>query len=223
MSLASFFRAGTGRQYNIRLTLDRCCILFENKNRVEVSIMQFDDDLTLDFVTQPKNNTYQSQLMLVLDIKLTLTLNFGRNQNLTKCQCHCVPAGFSNGHTNLPSKKTLPFISTHIYILQRGKYFSLKHKKAIFSQTIAITRFNRLTPSTKPKTLSSKPSPAFSPLSDWTFSEKCCFTTWKGDRDSKGVIERDGNGRRKSKEREEKSIGAVHREAYQRANNTGYR
>ncbi len=128
--------------------------------------MQFDDDLTLDFVTQPKNNTYQSQLMLVLDIKLTLTLNFGRNQNLTKCQCHCVPAGFSN----LPSKKTLPFISTHIYIfrhwLQREKYFSLKHKKAIFSQTIAITRFNRLTPCTKPKTLSSKPSPAFSPLSD---------------------------------------------------------
>lgn len=43
-------------------------------------------------------------------------------------------------------------------------------------------------------------SPAFSPLSDWTFSEKCCFTTWKKERDSKGVIERDGNRRRKAKE-----------------------
>lgn len=41
------------------------------------------------------------------------------------------------------------------------------------------------------------PSPAFLPLSDWTFWEKCCFTTWKRDRDSQGVIERDGNERTK--------------------------
>ncbi len=46
--------AGTGRQYNIRLMLDmmsdRCCILVENENRVDVSIWrQFDVDLMLDF------------------------------------------------------------------------------------------------------------------------------------------------------------------------------
>ncbi len=46
--------AGTGRLYNVKLTSDmtsdRCCILIENENRVDVSIwQQFDVDLTLDF------------------------------------------------------------------------------------------------------------------------------------------------------------------------------
>ncbi len=47
--------AGTGRQYNnTRLMLDmmpdRCCILIESENRVDVGIWhQFDIDLTLDF------------------------------------------------------------------------------------------------------------------------------------------------------------------------------
>ncbi len=46
--------AGTRRLCNVRLTLDmtsdRCCILVENENRVDVNIWrQFDIDLTLDF------------------------------------------------------------------------------------------------------------------------------------------------------------------------------
>jgi len=71
-----------------------------------------------------------------------------------------------------------------------------------------------------------KQSPAFSPLSDWTFSENCCFTTWKKDGDSKGVIERDEKRRRKAKENEKeriKVLAAALREAYQRANNKGNR
>ncbi len=37
-------------QYNVRMTLDRRCILVGNENRVDVSIWrQFDVDLKLDF------------------------------------------------------------------------------------------------------------------------------------------------------------------------------
>ncbi len=37
-------------QYNVRLMLDRCCILVENENRIDVSIWrQFVVDLMLDF------------------------------------------------------------------------------------------------------------------------------------------------------------------------------
>ncbi len=43
-------QAGTGHQYNVRLMLDRCCILVENENRIDVSIWrQFVVDLMLDF------------------------------------------------------------------------------------------------------------------------------------------------------------------------------
>lgn len=95
-------------------------------------------------------------------------------------------------------------------------------RRRLFSQMIAITHFNRLTPCTKPKIR--LPTVTCFLTSFWLniLRKVLLFTTWKKYRDSKGVIERDGNRRRKAKKNGKQRIKvlvASHREAYQRANN----